>query len=378
MSFITYILVLLLAACSIAALVNAGAVDESERAGLISEAIKEVKSYERMAKMNSAEKKATGAQKKLHGFKMATPASLAQGNARLRFERMLRAAEKKILKSQRKVSVQDSSARAESLAFELLHKLGQLLSAQEIARIYSESGCREAVTSVPFMCSSVAQRSFRTADGTCNNLQRPTLGAASTGLRRLLSARYDDGIMRARGFLQSTGSSLFIGPFAPPIPSSRIASTEIVRDRLLNDTAHTHMLMQWGQFLDHDLDAVPEHEPEECPEGCQITKEEEGSCYPIVVPEDDDQVMVTRTSPDARQCHPFRRSLAVCVSEGEMNMTGDVPPREQINSITHFIDGSMVYHHDPDIQRTLIRNTTNDAGLLNVGLPVAGMVMMAS
>ena len=40
------------------------------------------------------------------------------------------------------------------------------------------------------------------------------------------------------------------------------------------------MLMQWGQFMDHDLDAIPEHE--DCPEGCEI--EEEGSCFPFPVP----------------------------------------------------------------------------------------------
>ena len=182
-------------------------------------------------------------------------------------------------------------------------------------------------------------------------------------MRRLLPPRYDDGYVRARGFLQSQGA-LHLSPFSPPNPSPRISSTGIVRDREDVDTTHTHILMQWGQFLDHDLDAIPEFE--DCPEGCEVDEEHEGMCYPFAVPFDDREVMVTRTSPDAAGCHSFRRSLPACPEEGE------ILPREQVNAITHFIDGSMVYHQDADVQRNFIRNTSSNSGLLRVGLASLG------
>ena len=332
-----------------------------------------------MVKTSSVERKISRAQKKLHGFKMATPASLAHGKAQLRFERMVKIAEKKIIQKQRQVTAQDSMTKAESLAFELLHRPGKLLTSQEIARISSESGCREAITVARYSCRETLSRLFRTANGTCNNFVNPTFGAAGTGFRRLIQARYDDGIFRARGFLQSTGSSLFLGPFSPPAPSARLVSTSVVLDRPINDTKHTHILMQWGQFIDHDMDLTPEHEAEECPAGCKITEEEEGSCYPIRVLEDDNEVLVTRASSDSPRCEPFMRSLAVCMSQDEVNnRTGNIPPKEQINAITSFIDGSMVYHHDPEIQRTLIRNTSSNAGLLRVGSPISGKIFLVS
>lgn len=344
----------------------------SERSKIISEAIQQVKDYEHKVKINSLERKKSQVQKKLHGFKMATPTSRANGKAHLKFERIVKAAERMILKKQREAIAQDSLTKAESLAFEILHRPGKLLTIQELARIYSESGCREAVTVAPLTCSQLQSRFFRRPDGTCNNLQRPTLGAADTGARRLLGARYDDGVYRPKGFMQSQGSSLFPGPFAAPNPSPRLVSTGIILDEPINDTVHTHILMQWGQFLDHDLGLFPEHEPEECPEGCAITEEQEGSCYPIPVPLGDTNVLSRMTPSSTRRCEPFQRSFAVCTPEEKLVNLGHIPPKEQINAITHFIDGSMVYHHNPTVQRNLIRDNSSNAGLLRVGTPVKG------
>jgi hypothetical protein len=38
-----------------------------------------------------------------------------------------------------------------------------------------------------------------------------------------------------------------------PLPSARLVSTAIHVDRHSDLTSITHMVMQWGQFLDHDL-----------------------------------------------------------------------------------------------------------------------------
>lgn len=42
-------------------------------------------------------------------------------------------------------------------------------------------------------------------------------------------------------------------------PGARLVSTSIIRtNEITSDEEITHMVMQWGQFLDHDLDhAIP-------------------------------------------------------------------------------------------------------------------------
>ncbi len=303
------------------------------------------------------EEQLTESQAKLRAFKKATPSALTQGNANLKFENMIKRAERKIFRYQRLATVQTLSSMAESLAMELLYTPGTTLSGEEIARIYQESGCEEVVPD----CTDSAHRK---PDGTCNNLAKPTWGAINTPLRRLIPARYDDGMSRGRGFLQSQGSKLFSqGVFNAPNPSPRITSTEIIKDKNDRDAGHTHILMQWGQFLDHDMSLVPEYE--KCPEACEVTAANEGRCYPFPVPEEDEDVSVTLAN--SKRCHEFHRSVGACPPGGQT-----VPPREQLSGITHFIDGSNVYSSTADILNDELRDGSSDAGLLKVGPPAQG------
>lgn len=293
---------------------------------------------------------------------MASKEALAQGYARLKFEKMVKRAESQILEKKRRTTIQSAEERVEYLAMQILRTPGSLLTKQELARIHEESECRKQTVLVPTDCSAFMQ--VRSADGTCNNLQRPTIGAANTAMRRLIPPRYDDGISRLQGTLQIRNVSIVPGPFSPPTPSPRVVSLGVVLDRPDNDTQLSHILMQWGQFMDHDMDAIPEFEENMCPSGCQV---EEDSCVPFPVPQDDNGI--SRISGgNAQFCHGFRRSLPAC-TPGTNRL---VEPREQINGITHFIDGSMVYHHNSSVQMKLIRNESSPDGLLNVGPPATG------
>lgn len=316
--------------------------------------------------------KLSKSQQKLRAFKMATPKAKAQGLAALKFERMVNLAEKKILQSRRQANAQTTSSLAEALATELLHKPGTVLTAEEIARLYTVSECITTILPSSIDCSGFAVQKHRTADGTCNNLANPTYGAAGTPLRRLIPARYDDGISRPRGFLQNQRAPFVNGPFEAPYPSPRVVSLGIVGDREVDDTMHSLILMQWGQFIDHDLDAVPEHEG--CPPGCDIAAADEGACYPFPVPRDDNNIAVTQTGPNVTTCFTFMRSLPACPSPSQSRF--EFLPREQQNVITHFIDGSMVYHHDPTVQDTLIRDPNSNDGLLRT-ITIAGGIITA-
>jgi hypothetical protein len=327
----------------------------ADREALIDSAIAEVKhQFSNLERATSQAKRKPSA---------AYAEGKAQGFASLKFERMVEAAEKNILKSRRLARVQASSSKADALA-NLFHKPGSILSTQETARIYEESLCEEVLE--PPSCDTPEMINHRTPDGSCNNLANPTLGASSTPLRRLISSQYDDGISRPRGFMQSQEFDS-INPFFSPNPSPRVARSSIVVDNPINDTAgHTHMLMQWGQFMDHDLDLVSIFGEEICPEGCEISEEVKGMCYPFSVPADDLDVEVTRTDSESRGCHEFRRSLPACPPPGVTKL----PPREQVNVLTHYIDGSMVYGHNDEIFDDL-RDLQSD-GLLRVGDPASG------
>lgn len=281
---------------------------------------------------------------------------------------MVHRAERKILESRRHANAasleKNNEALAEALATELLHTPGTLLTKEEIAKMYVESECQELIRAPD--CSDTSSQKFRTADGTCNNLNNPTFGAVNTPFRRLILQQYEDGISAPRGWLQSTGSSLFSGPFSPPNPSPRVVSVGIIHDRPAIEDRYTHILMQWGQFMDHDLDFAPEFE--ECPEACEVEGTETLECAPFPIPLDDTNVMVTRTDPEHRGCHLFRRSLPACEEAAPTELSS----REQVNGITSFIDGSQVYHHDQTVMDNLIRDQSSGKGQLRTGLPVPG------
>ena len=355
---------LVLAVSILIAAKAASVIGNLDRDALVTAAIQEVKGdFAKVAEGRAL----TTAEKRLKAFKKASAESLAQGMARLRFERMVREAEHKILEKRRQqiAATQRAEDRAESLALELFHKPGSILKTEEIARIYEESECRSTLTSAP---SCTATR-FRTSNGVCNNLQNPTYGSANTPMRRLIPPRYDDGICRLRGTLQIERSSIVPGPFSPPTPSPRVVSLGIVRDRPVNDSQFSHILMQWGQFMDHDINFIPEFEPESCPAGCKVI---EDSCVPFPVPQDDTNVDVSRTGGSPNGCHSFRRSLPACDTSTPKMMT----TREQVNGISHFIDGSMVYHHNKTVFDTMIRNSSSPDGLLNVGPPAKGQLIL--
>lgn len=77
------------------------------------------------------------------------------------------------------------------------------------------------------------------------------------------------------------------------MPGARQLSTALIStDVITSDHEITHMVMQWGQFLDHDLDhAIPSVSSEswdgvDCKKTCDFAP----PCYPIEVPADDPRI----------------------------------------------------------------------------------------
>ena len=158
---------------------------------------------------------------------------------------------------------------------------------------------------------------YRSHSGRCNNLRTPEEGASNSAQRRILPSLYQDGISSPR--TRSVQGS--------PLPSARLISQRLHQEVNVEEQ-YSLMLMQWGQFLDHDMVMVPTAQP-----GCARCQEGQArptSCFPIPVPAEDDFYV----GAGAPTCLPFTRSLA-----GQQ----ELGPRQQLNVVTAYIDGSMLY-----------------------------------
>jgi len=261
----------------------------------------------------------------------------------------------------------------------------------------------------------LSQSVYRTIDGKCNNLNFPTWGASNTAYRRFVNPAYSVGDRprggdasfedrspasrsvdvanrwhhgsyyrghgqqaRAEGKWQEIQrclkSECYDDDGDRPLPNPRLVSTEIHKDVDAPVASLTHMVAQWGQFLDHDFTATPSHKDVSCCDEMEGFNSNRGKCQAILVPEEDSVF-----SACGKQCLPLTRSTDFCESgqsaydramtvsqflsrllngsnrHGSMSYYshnghygkygGDKcsDDREQQNEITHFIDASNVY-----------------------------------
>ncbi|XP_042870130.1 chorion peroxidase-like isoform X2 [Penaeus japonicus] len=194
---------------------------------------------------------------------------------------------------------------------------------------------------------------YRSIDGSCNNLANPRWGAAMIPFRRFLDPAYEDGVDSMRGTNRLPGQAL---P-SPRTVSTMLHEAEQRRQRGLV----TLMLMQWGQFLDHDIVHTPEAaegegEEESMPIMCCETGVEaifpDGvqDCQPIDVSND------PLHSGFGKTCMRFVRSLIG-------NQGCVLSPREQTNQITAYVDGSTLYGSEEELSEEL---RLHRGGQLNV------------
>eukprot|EP01119_Soliformovum_irregulare_P005861 TRINITY_DN17601_c0_g1_i1.p1 TRINITY_DN17601_c0_g1~~TRINITY_DN17601_c0_g1_i1.p1 ORF type:complete len:777 (+),score=169.39 TRINITY_DN17601_c0_g1_i1:717-3047(+) len=167
------------------------------------------------------------------------------------------------------------------------------------------------ITLLVFLCGGIAQE-YRTYDGTNNNVANPTWGSAGSRLLRYNGNNfYADGISTIRSDL----------------PNPRVISNIVFGNKGDQpDSARglSDLTTYWGQFIDHDMSHTPHQKATEY--------------YPIAVPKCDPDMDSNCTG---QVYVPFTRSVW-----DPSSGTGNSNPREQINDITSFIDGSQVYGSD--------------------------------
>ncbi|KAK4324937.1 hypothetical protein Pmani_004472 [Petrolisthes manimaculis] len=173
-------------------------------------------------------------------------------------------------------------------------------------------------------------RFYRTIDGSCNNLDNPGWGQARSPFQRILPPQYSDGLLRPRE-----------SRVGGPLPSARVVSLSVVNDVDNPNPDITLSVMQWGQFIDHDLTHTPifrfnNRSGIECceDEGRRLIDPSflHPSCFPIEIPENDP--FYSRLG---RRCMNFVRSMIAPRSGCTLGYA------EQLNQITHHLDGSNIY-----------------------------------
>ncbi|XP_063632810.1 peroxidasin [Cydia splendana] len=235
-----------------------------------------------------------------------------------------------------------------------------VLGQQNLDLIARLSGCTAHRESKD--CSDMCYHNkYRSIDGSCNNFAHPMWGSSLTGFRRILFPIYENGFSQPVGWNKGVKYNGFELPSARSVSTSIITTTEISQDIEIS-----HMAMQWGQWLDHDLDHALPSVSSQTWDGvdCKKTCDYAAPCFPIDVPNNDPRIT-------NRRCIDFIRTSSVCGSGMTSVLFGSLQPREQINQLTSFIDASQVYGFESAVA-TDLRDLTNENGLLRVGVTFPG------
>ncbi|KAL3041815.1 hypothetical protein OYC64_019902 [Pagothenia borchgrevinki] len=235
-----------------------------------------------------------------------------------------------------------------------------LLSEEDLNKLTEITGCASQVT-FPSCRTTPNLNTYRTATSICNNIKNPRLGSSNTPLARWLPAEYDDAISQPKGRDRTRRFNNFLLPLVRQVSNNILSTTDA---GVVNDREYPHMVTTFGQWSAHDLTLTP-FSPSirsfsngiNCDESCELTE----PCIPIPIPPGDPRFPTGRNS-----CIPAFRSAPVCGSGYSVyNFGGEPKKREQINSLTAFLDLSQVYGSEEQLAKSL-RDPDSDGGLLRV------------
>ncbi|XP_074513628.1 eosinophil peroxidase-like [Sebastes fasciatus] len=234
-----------------------------------------------------------------------------------------------------------------------------LISEEDLQVIADLTGCTPRHR-LPSCKTTPNLNKFRTASSVCNNRNNTLWGSSNTPFTRWLPAEYQDRISLPKGWDPKRRVNRRLLPLVREV-SNRILRTE--NSDVESDPLYTHMVTIFGQWTDHDMTFTP-HSPVirsfntgiDCEKSCERTE----PCFPIQIPRND-----PRFGRNSKECIPFFRSSAACGSGNTGHVFGASTVRQQMNSLTAFIDAGQVYGAD-DVKARFLRNLTSDKGLLRV------------
>jgi peroxidase len=263
------------------------------------------------------------------------------------------------------------SMRSSSLTSRILHDLFE----------QSSNSPRSTLSSCPFQvnitCDSTAK--YRSYDGTCNNLNNPILGSINTPYVRVLPPAYGDGTNSPRNVSTVTGEAL-------PNPRS-ISLTISVPSQVqhLVNNGLSQLFPQFGQFLTHDIlgtSATADSNGNELSCTCGSTSSD---CISFNIPSPDTYLGLfcvnNGTGGDGGAnigknlvCSTGKISNQTCIQQTRSSATSasldcSTSYREQLNLLSAYIDGSVIYGINAE-RASYLRTFTG--GLLKTSTGVSG------
>ena len=182
---------------------------------------------------------------------------------------------------------------------------------------------------------------YRSADGSCNNMKQLEWGSAFLPFLRFLPPDYSDGVQSFR-----------VSRSGKPLPNPRSISTRVHQESRDETVQFTMMVMQWGQFIDHDMTSTPQTRGFNrslircCSEDGKMLENPDEflhpDCAPIEIPSNDKFYSQFNST-----CMEFVRSSPAPRSDCSLG------PRDQINQITSYLDASNIYGSTKDEQDSL-------------------------
>ncbi|KAK0090083.1 hypothetical protein PV326_004246 [Microctonus aethiopoides] len=228
--------------------------------------------------------------------------------------------------------------------------VGQLGATQHIEKIRKDNNLHSAIgayfngkwsphdncdNSFFTYCNSISNK-YRMYNGSCNHPQNR--GAAFSEYSRLLPPDYADGIEEPR-----------VAKSGKPLPSAREISLRIHNPSPSVNPSFTVMLAVFGQFIDHDMTATAISQGINgsslacCSKENVKNKLNHPECYPVVVGPGDPVYDITGST-----CMEFVRSAPASQCK--------IGPRQQLNQVTSFIDGSTIYGTEESLALSLRSN----------------------
>ncbi|GLV44095.1 Peroxidase [Carabus blaptoides fortunei] len=166
--------------------------------------------------------------------------------------------------------------------------------------------------------SCAADCKYRSYDGTYNNLNHTNWGKSNTAFLRFLVPRYNGPGGEVARSVEDDST----------LPNARWLSTQIFPDMDRPSPSKTLATMQWGQLLAHDMGLSP-NSADNC---CVNASRYADQCMSIEIPADDPFY-----SKYNQTCMNMMRSDSESVTFGCLSYPN------QINSVTQYIDLSLVY-----------------------------------
>ncbi|XP_018341877.1 PREDICTED: chorion peroxidase [Trachymyrmex septentrionalis] len=224
-----------------------------------------------------------------------------------------------------------TSSNVSALALAAVGEIAATKMIEKMRSIHDEPSAIDTIFDSGWLPKNVCKRYFdhtcktgkyRTIDGSCN---RPrSWGASMMPFRRTLPPDYADEIESPRK--ARSGKEL---------PSAREVSLKVHKPSASSNPSFTVMLAVFGQFLDHDITATALSQGVNgsfisC---CSPLGKQHPECFPVQVATGDPVYDLT-----GKTCMDFVRSAPAPQCK--------LGPREQLNQVSAFIDGSAIYGSD--------------------------------